>query len=195
MLNMKLIYALIVIYHSLHFGKFTQMTENKTEKANVVSGTNFNIKTFTVINSTRQRQIEFLQEMDEVLVQQITIPKQNSSFTILNNINEYNKVLKHILSKLLARSVLTRRRMLPTAEIVCTKLKPKFMSIPVKYVYTRNTFWWDDFDMRGLLALIKTTRDMWADMTQACELVRIQKFKKEKGNLHTPVSHKICTHH
>lgn len=49
--------------------------------------------------------------------------------------------------------------------------------------------------MCGLLALIKTTRDMWTDITQASEQVKIQKLIKEKVVvLHIQVSHKISTH-
>ena len=119
---------------------------------------------------------------DSLLFEQITNPTQNHSLTILNNVIEYNKVLKFILSKLLAKSVLTRMRMLPTAEIVCKKLKPKFSTVPisVRYFYTRNKFEWDDLDMRGLLTLIKTTKDLWTDITQAFEIVKIQRLKKEK---------------
>lgn len=159
----------------------------EVKKATVADNTNFSSKTVTALNSTSQSQVEFLQHLDELLLEQITDPVHSYSLTILYNINEYNKVLKHILSKLLAKSVLTRIRMLPTAEIVCTKLKPKFISKRVKYVYTKNTFKWDDFDMRGLLALIKTAKEIWTDITQAIELVKIQKLNRER---HRPTLHR-----
>lgn len=171
----------VVIYHILHYVRFSQMTEDKSTKLPIAAGNrNFNSKIVTAMNSTNKTQIEFLKRMDEILFEQIINPTQKYSLTILHNINEYNKVLKYILSKLLAKSVLTRIRMLSTAEIVSTKLKPKFVSVPINYFHTKNIFNWDDFDMRGLLASIKTAKDMWTDITEAIDLVKIDKLKNDK---------------
>lgn len=175
---MKISIKFFVFCNFLYTVACIYIMENETEHAYATDSTYLDNEYYALINATNRNPVMFLQKMDALLVNQITQPVKHYSVTISYSVNEYNKVLDYIISKLQSKSVLHQQEIMPVANIVCKMLRPKFLSSIINYESMRNIFEWDDIDIEVFYSLIQTTKELWSEMTQAYDVIRGKRYKK-----------------
>lgn len=178
---MKVIFKFVLFCDILYRVSCIYVMENETEHAFATDSSSLDSEYYSLINATNRDPVTFLQKMDALLVNQLTQPVKNYSVTISYSINEYNKVLDDILSKLLAKNIYQQQEIISLANIVCKTLRPKFTTLIINFDSMRKIFEWDDIDIQVFYSLNETTKELWREMTQAYNEVRAQR-KKMKNN-------------